>query len=145
MLPTEVHRIIYSRPQASAKDGQAASTISGSGTHAPAAAGSGADPLAVHYNELDDNLRGVLKRLATQGRFGSKIDHVTKHVQHIVNKTGKKSLIFSSFGRGLDVVAQALTANDIRYVRLAGAGKAGSESVKLFKERSRRPRDAAPF
>ncbi len=133
VLPTEVHRIIYSRPQASAKSGQVASTASGSGTLANAATGSGADPLAVRYNELDDNLRGVLNRLATQGRFGSKIDHLTKHVQHIVNQTGEKSLIFSSFGRGLDVVAQALTANGIRHVRLTGAGKSGSESAKLFR------------
>jgi E3 ubiquitin-protein ligase SHPRH len=133
VLPTEVHRIIYSRPQASAKSGQVASTTSGSGTLANAATGSGADPLAVRYNELDDNLRGVLNRLATQGRFGSKIDHLTKHVQHIVNQTGEKSLIFSSFGRGLDVVAQALTANGIRHVRLTGAGKSGSESAKLFR------------
>ncbi|ETS63211.1 hypothetical protein PaG_02995 [Moesziomyces aphidis] len=133
VLPTEVHRIIYSRPQASAKSGQVASTTSRSGTLANAATGFGADPLAVRYNELDDNLRGVLNRLATQGRFGSKIDHLTKHVQHIVNQTGEKSLIFSSFGRGLDVVAQALTANGIRHVRLTGAGKSGSESAKLFR------------
>lgn len=134
VLPNEVHRIIYSRAKTSVQDGQVAATAENSTGSATASTGSGKQsPLALRYNELNDTLRSTLNGLATQGRFGSKIDHVTKHVRHIINRTGEKSLIFSSFGRGLDVVAQSLTANGIRYVRLTGAGKSGSEAAKIFR------------
>lgn len=115
------------------KHGQVGSAVESRASSQLTANGrSNANPLAVQYNELDDSLRSTLNRLASQGRFGSKIDHVTKHVQHIIERTGEKSLIFSSFGRGLDVVAQSLTANGIRHVRITGAGKLGSEAAKCF-------------
>lgn len=133
VLPTEVHRIIYSTSASSAQNGQVASAAQGTSAANTTRGDAGnADPLGIRYNELSDSLRGTLNRLSSQGRFGSKIDHVTKHVCHIVNTTGEKSLIFSSFGRGLDVVAQSLTANGIRFVRLTGAGKSGSAAAKLF-------------
>ncbi|SPO22198.1 related to IRC20 - putative helicase [Ustilago trichophora] len=134
VLPNEVHRIIYSSSKTSAQDGKVASAAQGrdASQTTPSNTKSG-DPLAVRYHELDDSLRSALNGLATHGRFGSKIDHVTKHVRHIINRTGEKSLIFSSFGRGLDVVAQSLTANGIRFVRLTGAGKSGSEAAKIFR------------
>lgn len=134
VLPNEVHRIIYSKNKSSSVDGQvgfagerradADTTLNG---------GSAANPLAVRYHELGDTLRSALNRLAIEGRFGSKIDHVTKHVQHIISTTGEKSLIFSSFGRGLDVVGQSLTANGIRFVRITGAGQLGGQAAKVFR------------
>ncbi|CBQ72230.1 conserved hypothetical protein [Sporisorium reilianum SRZ2] len=134
VLPTEVHRIVYSSNKTKTLDGQVGSAGEGRTSSQTTANGTGdANPLAVRYNELDDSLRSTLNRLATQGRFGSKIDHVTKHVQHIIERTGEKSLIFSSFGRGLDVVSQSLTANGIRHVRITGAGKLGSEAAKRFR------------
>lgn len=135
VLPTEVHRIIYAKTRTSAQDGQVASSTAENcdGTAATNEDSGNTDPLAVRYHELDDSLRVTLNNLPTQGRFGSKIDHVVKHVRYIINRTGEKSLIFSSFGRGLDVVAQALTANGIRFVRLASAGKVGSEAAKIFR------------
>ncbi|TKY87405.1 hypothetical protein EX895_004082 [Sporisorium graminicola] len=133
VLPNEVHRIVYSSNKAKTLDGQVGSAVESRASSQLTANGrSNANPLAVQYNELDDSLRSTLNRLASQGRFGSKIDHVTKHVQHIIERTGEKSLIFSSFGRGLDVVAQSLTANGIRHVRITGAGKLGSEAAKCF-------------
>ncbi|SNX82855.1 related to IRC20 - putative helicase [Melanopsichium pennsylvanicum] len=134
VLPNEVHRIIYKSARTIAQDGQVVSTSEGHNASQTGASGAGdVDPLAMRYQELDDSIRLALNRLATQGRFGSKIDHVAKHVRHIINRSGEKSLIFSSFGRGLDVVAQSLTANGIRFVRLTGAGKSCSEAVKNFR------------
>lgn len=135
VLPSEVHRIIYSsNKNATVQDAQAGpggeeranqeAMLNGRSTSAV---------VKVQYHELDDSLRSSLNRLAIQGRFGSKIDHVTKHVQHILSTTGEKSLIFSSFGRGLDVVAQSLTANGIRFVRVTGAGKLGGAASKVFR------------
>ncbi|KAJ9477921.1 putative ATP-dependent helicase IRC20 [Pseudozyma hubeiensis] len=135
VLPNEVHRIIYSNnKQTTAQDGQVGLVGEGRGDANANEDGTiTADPLAVRYHELDDSLRVSLNRLAIQGRFGSKIDHVTKHVQHVISTTGDKSLIFSSFGRGLDVIAQSLTANGIRFVRVTGAGKLGGEAAKVFR------------
>ncbi|GAC92570.1 predicted ATP-dependent DNA helicase [Pseudozyma hubeiensis SY62] len=135
VLPNEVHRIIYSNnKQTTAQDGQVGLVGEGRGDANASKDGTIiADPLAVRYHELDDALRVSLNRLAIQGRFGSKIDHVTKHVQHVISTTGDKSLIFSSFGRGLDVIAQSLTANGIRFVRVTGAGKLGGEAAKVFR------------
>lgn len=134
VLPNEVHRIVYSSKKTNTLDGQVGSAGEGRTSSQTTENGSSnANPLAVRYNELDDSLRATLNRSATQGRFGSKIDHVTKHVQHIIDRTGEKSLIFSSFGRGLDAVAQSLTANGIRHVRITGAGKLGSEAAKKFR------------
>ncbi|SOV02660.1 related to IRC20 - putative helicase [Ustilago sp. UG-2017a] len=134
VLPTEVHRIIYSSADATTRHGTVASAAEGQGVPGSADRSSNsADPLAVRYNELDGSLRSTLNRFAIEGRYGSKIDHVSKHVRHIINRTGEKSLIFSSFQRGLDFVAQSLTANGIRYVRLTGAGKMGSAAAKDFR------------
>lgn len=133
VLPTEVHRIIYSSARTPARHGRVATSGQGRKASETESTDDAKAPLAVQYHELDDSLRSVLNRVAIQGRFGSKIDHVAKHVRHIINQTGEKSLIFSSFGRGLDVVAQSLTANGIRFVRLTGAGKAGGEAAKIFR------------
>ncbi len=112
VLPNEVHRIVYSNTERLAQDGQVASTSDESTSANPASNGTtAARPLGIRYHELDNSLRSALNRSATQGRFGSKIDHVTKHVRLIIDRTGEKSIIFSSFGKGLDVVAQSLTAN----------------------------------
>ena len=131
VLPNEVHRIVYASNKTKTLDGQVGSA--GESLTASQTTANGTSPLAIRFNELSDALRSTLNRFATQGRFGSKIDHVTKHVQHIIESTGEKSLIFSSFGRGLDVVARSLTANGIRFVRITGAGKLGSEAAKIFR------------
>ncbi|KAJ1028385.1 hypothetical protein NDA16_001552 [Ustilago loliicola] len=134
VLPTEVHRIIYSSANATARHGTVTSAAENNRASDSAAGAHGnADPLAVRYNELDDSLRCTLNRFAIEGRYGSKIDHVNRHIRHIINRTGEKSLIFSSFQRGLDFVAQSLTANGIRYVRLTGAGKMSSAAAKDFR------------
>lgn len=133
VLPTEVHRIVYSNANAATRHGTVGSSAGRNGASSSIEGPEIADPLAVRYNELDDSLRSTLNRLAIEGRYGSKIDHVSKHVRHIISRTGEKSLIFSSFQRGLDFVAQSLTANGIRYVRLTGAGKMGSAAAKDFR------------
>uniref|UniRef100_V5EYQ5 Uncharacterized protein n=2 Tax=Kalmanozyma brasiliensis (strain GHG001) TaxID=1365824 RepID=V5EYQ5_KALBG len=134
VLPREVHRIVYDSPRNSTRDGQVGSTLGTSDPSLPQT--DSTDSLALRFHDLDDSLRSALNGAATQGRFGSKIDHVTKHVRLIIDRTGEKSIIFSSFSKGLDVIAQSLTANGIRFVRITGQGKSASEAAHLFRSKT---------
>ena len=54
-------------------------------------------------------------------RFGSKLDLVVRHVLSL-SRAGHKSIVFSSFGRGLDLLATSLTGAGVRFVRSTGRG-----------------------
>ncbi|PWN53738.1 hypothetical protein IE53DRAFT_309679 [Violaceomyces palustris] len=117
VLPSEVHRIVYRKVVAPIHGGK----------------DQGGQLPLLGYNTIDDFRRRKIDSTETQGRYGSKIDTLVKHIKHIVSCTGEKSLVFSSFARGLDVVAQSLTANGIKFIRFGGAGKMGSKSVEQFR------------
>ncbi|PWY98616.1 hypothetical protein BCV70DRAFT_201936 [Testicularia cyperi] len=140
VLPKEVHRIVYRTNNNNDKTANdtivvpaaaAAGVVSQSDVDATTSIQGHTTRVSLSYNEVDGATRDRLNRMAIHGRFGSKIDQVVKHVKHILETTGEKSLIFSSFARGLDVVAQSLTANGIRYVRL-GSGKSAVQASQDF-------------
>ena len=112
----DVHRVVYrsSVPQGESEGG-----------HAPSASQA--------YRVLPDTLRSAIERTASEGRYGSKLDLLAKHLVHLHRTTGEKSLVFSSFSRGLDLVAESLRANGLQYARLEGGGsKKVGATVETF-------------
>ena len=56
-----------------------------------------------------------------------------RHLLYLDRTTGEKSLVFSSFARGLDLVAESLTHHGLAYVRLEGSGgKRASAAIEAF-------------
>ncbi|WFD29578.1 RING-type E3 ubiquitin transferase [Malassezia sp. CBS 17886] len=121
----DVHRVVYRRaaPHAGAQP---------CGSHADHP--SPAPPSQpTRLARLDAAERARVERTATHGRFGSKLDLLTKHLVHLHRTSGAKSLVFSAFSRGLDLVAEALHANGLEHARLEGAGgKAVARAVDQF-------------
>lgn len=103
----DVHRVVFRHAEA---DVGASSTATSAARGAPA------------YRTLPDALRTAIERTPSQGRYGSKLDLLTKHLLHLHRTTREKSLVFSSFARGLDLVAESLRANGVPYARLEGGG-----------------------
>lgn len=116
----QVHRIVYRT--AGGTDGASTSTA----TPAP-------QSLASHYNVLDATTRAEIESIPSSGRFGSKLDFLTRHLLYIQRTSNTKTLVFSSFGRGLDFVAEALRMNEILFARLDGKGKKGAAAVETFR------------
>lgn len=108
LAPRDVHRVVYRRePEALGA--------------APGASGAGGAP--GRFSVLDDARGAQMERVSIDGRFGSKLDLITKHLLHLHRTTGEKSLVFSSFTRGLDLVAESLRANGLPYARMQGSGR----------------------
>ena len=103
----DVHRVVFRSPDADAD-------TSGAGAHTARGAPA--------YRTLPDALRTAIERTPSQGRYGSKLDLLTKHLLYLHRTTREKSLVFSSFARGLDLVAESLRANGVPYARLEGGG-----------------------
>ncbi|WFC97941.1 RING-type E3 ubiquitin transferase [Malassezia yamatoensis] len=94
-------------------------------------------PTTSSYNTLNESERNAIQHTQSQGRYGSKLDLLTKHLLYLRRTSGEKSLVFSSFSRGLDLVAESLRANGLAYARLEGSGskKVGS-TVERFQNSS---------
>ncbi|WFD35561.1 RING-type E3 ubiquitin transferase [Malassezia cuniculi] len=111
----DVHRVVYRASGAEA-------ATPAVGVHAGA------------YRELGAEVRSTIEHVPIDGRYGSKLEMLTKHLVHLDRTTGEKSLVFSSFARGLDLVAESLRANGLSYARLeSGAGKQVGAVAQLFK------------
>ena len=123
--PSDYHRILYGRPNAvEGKEGDAAEDDSGSTKTLDLTA----------FNLLENSLRSQVEKIPHKGKFGSKIDLLIKHILHIANTDHSKSLVFSSFSLGLDVVATALRANGVKYARLDGGGVQGGRTIAQFRK-----------
>lgn len=111
----DVHRVVYRRDAAEAGE-------------------TGRVPSAPQtYRVLPDALRIEIEQIPSEGRYGSKLDLLVKHLLYLRRTTGEKSLVFSSFARGLDLVAESLRANGVRYARLEGGGSSKvGETVAQF-------------
>lgn len=111
----DVHRVVYR------------------GATAPSDGDARAPPPAQAYRTLPDELRSAIERTPSQGRYGSKLDLLAKHLVYLHRTSGEKSLVFSSFSRGLDLVAESLRANGLPYARLEGGGsKKVGATVDVF-------------
>lgn len=73
-----------------------------------------------------------ISRIPVKGRFGTKLDFLVRFLLKIDRTTEDKTLIFSSFSRGLDYVGEALKRNSISHVRLEG-GMKGPKAVEQFR------------
>ncbi|SPO37017.1 related to IRC20 - putative helicase [Pseudozyma flocculosa] len=125
VLPNEVHRIVYHKTN----------TTSAASTSAEGRDGRPSDIVGgAEYRLISAAHRDQIDRGSVNGRYGSKIDLVAKHIQHLFTTRGEKSIVFSSFTRGLDVIAQSLTANGLRFIRMTGAGKVASKAAAKFHE-----------
>jgi len=107
LAPRDVHRVIYRRHTSEATPGTCA---------APSDMAPGA------YRLLPAAERAAIAQTSVDGRYGSKLDLLVQHLVHLRRTTGEKSLVFSSFARGLDLVAESLRGNGVPYVRLEGTG-----------------------
>lgn len=113
IAPRDIHRIVYRAPDLAAP------------TTTPMA------PSA--YRVLPSETRQALDRLSIEGGAGSKLDGLMRHLLHLHRTTGEKSLVFSSFARGLDLVADSLERHGLEYARLDGAGgKRAGAQVQAF-------------
>lgn len=110
----DVHRVVYRTPGTE-------SALPSTSVHLGA------------FRELSGDARAAIERVPIDGRYGSKLEMLTKHLVHLHQTTGEKSLVFSSFSRGLDLVAESLRANGLAYARLdGGAGKQVGAVADLF-------------
>ncbi|WFD18260.1 RING-type E3 ubiquitin transferase [Malassezia caprae] len=109
IAPRDIHRVVYRVPEPMAPSATPA---------APSA-----------YRVLPSNTRQALHRLSIEGGIGSKLDGLMRHLLHLQRTTGEKSLVFSSFARGLDLVAESLERHGLEYARLDGTGgkRAGAQ------------------
>ncbi|PKI83067.1 hypothetical protein MVES_003009 [Malassezia vespertilionis] len=115
----DIHRIVYRQESGASEDAVLA--------RGPV----GVD--ARRYRAMDPALRARIEQKQTKGQYGSKLDLLSQHLVYLHDTTGEKSLIFSSFSRGLDLVAESLCANGIPSLRLQGGGsKRAGEIVDMF-------------
>ncbi len=83
-------------------------------------------------NVLDKSLIESMHAMPAQGRFGSKIDLLIRHIIRLQREGRGKCIVFSSFNLGLDIVAEGLRANGINHARLQRGGKQGANAVASF-------------
>ncbi|XP_008782680.2 E3 ubiquitin-protein ligase SHPRH isoform X1 [Phoenix dactylifera] len=73
------------------------------------------------------------RSILVQGSYGTKIEAVTRRILWITSKNQEaKILVFSSWNDVLDVVAHALAANNITYIRMKG-GRKSQVAIAQFK------------
>lgn len=115
LTPRDVHRVVYRTRQLSmAPIG-----------HRPAESTS--------FRQLAPDTRHAIEAVSIEGGNGSKLDLLMRHLLYLDRTTGEKSLVFSSFARGLDLVAESLTHHGLAYVRLEGSGgKRASAAIEAF-------------
>lgn len=85
------------------------------------------------FRQLAPDTRHAIEAVGIEGGNGSKLDLLIRHLVYLERTTGEKSLVFSSFARGLDLVAESLTHHGLAYVRLEGTGgKRASAAIEAF-------------
>ncbi|KAI7883171.1 hypothetical protein K492DRAFT_235541 [Lichtheimia hyalospora FSU 10163] len=66
------------------------------------------------------------------GGLGAKLDSIVRHIKHIVNTTGGKSVVFSQWKDVLDLLAGGLKRNNIGCIQLDGIVR--DDRIKQFRE-----------
>ena len=119
LAPRDVHRVVY-RTATTWTGPSASSAYTSSNT----------------FQVLPAEMRQALDNMALEGGSGSKLDLLIRHLVHIQCTTGEKSLVFSSFARGLDLVASNLERHGLAYARVDGTGgKRSSAAVHAFQHK----------
>ncbi|KAN0065552.1 hypothetical protein ACQY0O_001389 [Thecaphora frezii] len=137
VLPNEVHRILYTDVSHTAAHDDAVSkhpvTASSASSSSSSSTAANVATAPIKFSLIPPSYRARIDEVGVQGRYGSKIDFVCKHIAYLFLERGEKSIVFSSFSRGLDVISQSLRANGLRYLRLeSGGGKDASRAATRF-------------
>ena len=115
LTPRDIHRVVYRTRQL---------------TMAPTA---NRTAESTSFRQLAPDTRHAIEAVGIEGGNGSKLDLLMRHLLYLERTTGEKSLVFSSFARGLDLVAESLTHHGLAYVRLEGSGgKRASAAIEAF-------------
>ncbi|CAO1631942.1 unnamed protein product [Sympodiomycopsis kandeliae] len=127
--PNDYHRVVYSRPEDEDEqrgtNGDASSTVKSS--RAP----------KLSFNVVPLSLRRQIEQVPCLGRYGSKLEMLVRHLVYISRQdASEKTIVFSAFARGLELVSDALRQNGLRYVHVSGSGGGAntSELVRRFTE-----------
>jgi len=72
-------------------------------------------------------------KIQGEGEFGTKAEAIVKYLLYLKQKDPPaKALVFSSFHRMLDILAQALKKNGITFIYLKGQARTRSKRVQQF-------------
>ncbi|PWN34296.1 uncharacterized protein FA14DRAFT_161739 [Meira miltonrushii] len=87
-----------------------------------------------YFNVIDDTSLLAIQRMPIRSTLGSKLDLLTRHLLYIEStEPGTKSLIFTAFSRGINLVGDALRLNGIKFVTLDQGGVRGGRIIDHFK------------
>ncbi|KAH7882755.1 SNF2 family N-terminal domain-containing protein [Phlebopus sp. FC_14] len=89
----------------------------------------------IQYNMIDPSLFSDIQMIESNGSYGSKIQTLVRHLLYIqLVEPGAKSIVFSAWADSLTIIAHALYANNIPYLRLDQTrGKGGGGAAKRFR------------
>lgn len=86
------------------------------------------------YNVISEELVQSMAVMPIRSALGSKLDLLTRHLLYLEHtRPGTKSLIFTSFARGINLVGDALRLNNIKFVTMDHGGQRGGRVVDTFK------------
>lgn len=129
--PQAHHRITYSRALNAKKTEAMDSNDRQSGEDSQNNGLGKKGPL--EFNEMPLAEREAVERKVGLGRYGSKLELLVKQLIQISDKgTNEKTIVFSAFSRGLELVADALRQNGIRYVSAATSKLNSAKAIKTF-------------
>lgn len=87
-----------------------------------------------YFNVIDDTSLLAIQGMPIRSTLGSKLDLLTRHLLYIDStEPGTKSLIFTAFSRGINLVGDALRLNGIKFVTLDQGGARGGRIIDHFK------------
>lgn len=130
--PRDYHRVVYARPQEVEEEANN-STDSGSSSDTNKGRNQAASRMV--FNVAPMQLRRSIEMETCTGRYGSKLEMLVKHLHFIsITDRHEKTIVFSAFPRGLELVSDALRQNGIRYVHVSGGGSSGgtADLVRRF-------------
>lgn len=106
-----MHRVAFKDPETPAEPANPPKTVV-LGSHAIRA------PRVISYNTLPRSTMQEIDDMDSFGAYGSKIQTLVRHLMWCqMRDQGSKSIVFSAWADSLSIVAHALTANGIKFLR----------------------------
>lgn len=104
--PKDYHRIVYLQNE---------DKLHPTESHPSSDVLEGAEAKSAAFRTIDARIRLEIEEQKPSGRYGSKLDMLTKHLIFIGQESPlEKTIVFSAFKRGLDLVADALRHSESR-------------------------------
>ncbi|PWN43577.1 hypothetical protein IE81DRAFT_365627 [Ceraceosorus guamensis] len=86
------------------------------------------------FRMMPSDIRRNLTSIRLAANHGAKIHLLIQHLLYIAQiDRAAKTIVFSSFGAGLDLVAQALRRQAVSFVKLDQTSKAGTKTIEQFR------------